>query len=434
MADPFKAYDIRGIYPSELNEELAYKIGRAFVVFANSKTVIVGRDMRIGSVELKEALVNGLTDQGADVIDIGLCSSPMLYYANAEIQGDAIMVTASHNPPEYNGFKMDLNSGEMISGDEIEKLVEESDFPEAEKGKTEERNMLEEYTQFILGFAKDIKPLKVVIDAGNGMASYTLPKVLEQLPIEAITMFFELDGRFPNHASNPLLEETHRAIIEKIKETNADFGVMIDGDADRVMFFDEKGQFVRSDLITALLGEQCAEEKPGCTIVYDLVSTKSVKELVESKGGKVIKSKVGTRFIKDAMKENNAVFAGEQSGHYYYKNNFWQDSAVITFILILNMLSKTDKKLSEVVEPLTKYYKGNEINFEVSDKEGVMEKVASHYPDREADRSDGVTLDFGDWWFNLRPSNTEPLLRLTIEADTKEIFDSKLEELKNLIG
>lgn len=434
----FKAYDVRGVYPSELDENKAYKIGRAFVEFLKCKKVIIGRDMRVSSPSLHDSVIKGITESGADVIDIGLCSSPMMNFASATIEADgAMMITASHNPKEYNGFKFFRDHAIPISEvsglKDIKSLADEAKFSDAEKkGTIEKIDIMEDYVKHVKNFADEIKGLKIVVDSGNGMSGLTAPKVLEGFDIEMVHMYPELDGSFPNHECNPMKEKNTADLQKKVIDENADLGIALDGDADRVVFIDENGERISSDLITALIAIQFLK-KGKQKILYDLRSSKSVKETIEENGGEAIMCRVGHSFIKAQLREEVAVFAGELSGHYYFKDNFFTDSGVIAMMMILNLLNSEKKKLSELVNPLRKYYSTGEINMEVNDKDKALEKAKEKYSDGKVFELDGVSVEYNNWWFNLRKSNTEPVIRLNLEADTKELMESKKKEVLDII-
>ncbi len=436
----FKTYDVRGTYPDQINEEIAKKIGEAYIVFSKAKTVVVGRDMRISSEGLAKNLIEGLTRQGAKVIDIGLISTPVIYYAVNALHADgAIMVTASHNPKEYNGFKFTREEGIPISSEtglkEIKKIVEGEELPEAKtKGSIETKEMTEDYINFLLSKSDPIKRMKIVVDAGNGMGGKTLPVLFRKLNLEIIPLYFELDGSFPHHEANPLKPENLVDLQNKVKETNADLGVAFDGDADRVGFVTGKGEIISGDMITALLAEEMLKEHPGAKILYDLRSSWATKEAIEQAGGIPIMSKVGHALIKAHMRKEEAVFAGELSSHYYFQDFFYCDSGVYALIKILELITDSGKTLEELIKPLQKYFSSGEMNFETKDKEKVMEAFKEKY--KEAPKIfflDGVSVEYPDWWFNVRPSGTEPLLRLKIEAKTKELLEEKKKELVEII-
>ncbi len=438
----FRAYDVRGLYPSELNEELAYKIGRAFVSFVKVKSVVVSMDMRVSSESLKKELIRGITDQGADVIEIeGLCSTPKHYFAAWFLKApSSIMVTASHNPGQYNGFKFTREKAIAISGDtgikDIERLVIGNDFKEpSRKGKVVSKDVTSDYKKHLLKFMpKKIKPMKIVIDAGNGTGGKELELVLDDFKeLKLVKMYFEPDGTFPNHESNPLLEENTVDIRKRVVKEKADIGIAPDGDADRVFFFDEKGNAVSGDLITALIGESLLEKNPGGKIVYDLRSSWVTAEYIMEAGGKPIMYRVGHAFIKDKMRKEDAILGGEVSCHFYLKDNFNTDSGIIASLIMIGIMSKKGKKMSEIIKPLKKYYASGEINSSVKDKDGKMKELAAIYKKGKVSWMDGVRVDFDDWWFNVRPSNTEPLLRLNLEAKSKKLMEEKRDEVLGII-
>jgi phosphomannomutase len=436
MAGIFKAYDIRGIYPGQLNEEMAEKIGRAFVDFLGAKKVVVGRDMRPHSKPLFEALAKGMTEQGADVIDLGLCSTPMSYHANGKLGADgSIIITASHNPAEWNGFKLCRKDAVPLSGAtgiaDVEKLVAEENWKKADrKGTISSYDIAEEYGKFLRSHAKIDRKLKIVVDYANAMGSAEI-KYIEDF-FDIIPLYKELDGTFPNHEANPLKFDTLDAIRAKVKETGADFGAAFDGDADRCGFIDDKGEIIPMDLFTALIAQDILSEGPA-TILYDLRSSWAVKECIEENGGKPIMSRVGHAFIKAQMREYDAVFAGELSGHYYFKENYTAESQGLALIKLTNLVCKTGKKVSELVDPLRKYYASGEINSTVDDVNSVLEKLKAKYSDGNLFELDGTSVEYDNWWFNVRASNTEPLLRLNLEAKDKATMEAKRDEVLKII-
>ena len=446
----FKAYDIRGLVPSELDTDLARKIGHAFATFLDAKRLVLGQDMRTHSPELADAVSEGMRDAGADVIRLGLASTPMTYYAIGSLDCDGgLCVTASHNPGEYNGMKLCREDAKPISGDtgiqDIERMCA-GDYPGATSttgacGAEEEVNLLADYTKHVAGFANIARPIKVAADCANGMASHTLRGILEHLPnVKAELMFAELDGTFPNHEANPLKEENLDPLRELVLSTGAEVGVSFDGDADRCCFVDGAGRTVSADLMTALLAPGFAARGPGTPIVYDLRSSWAVKEEIARAGGRPIRDRVGHSFIKATMRENGAVFGGELSGHFYFGDNFTTDSGVIAMVSVLSLLSGTDRPLAELVEGLRRYHATGEINFRVPDKDAAIAQLKSTYADGHQDELDGITVEFGElkdelwWWFNVRASNTEPLLRLNLEAATAEVRDQRRAELISLLG
>ncbi len=431
----FKAYDIRGLYPEELNEELAEKIGLAAGNFFGGKTIVVGRDMRRSGPALAEALIRGLTRAGKDVVDIGSVTTPMVTFAVARYGYDAgLMVTASHNPAKYNGIKLTAKGAEPVSYDtginQIEEMVASGNLPEAPtKGSVTSRDILADYIEHLLTAARDIRGLKVVIDAGNGMAGMLMPPLFEKLDCELVPLYFELDGTFPHHEANPLKPENIVDLQKKVVEVGADVGVAFDGDGDRVAFVDEHGEAISCDLITALIAREVLKDDPGAHIIYDLRSSWVVREEIEAAGGKPVISRVGHSFIKRMMRQKDAAFGGELSGHYYFRENFYCDSGAFALLKVLSLLSTAGKPLSELVRPLKRYYASGEINSEVEDKDAKIEELARLYAAGEAHRLDGLTVEFRDWWFNVRPSNTEPVLRLVVEAKSRERMETMRDQL-----
>ncbi|MFW6151405.1 MAG: phosphomannomutase/phosphoglucomutase [Verrucomicrobiota bacterium] len=437
MAEIFKAYDIRGIYGEELTTGLAEKIGKAFATFLNPDTVVVGRDMREHSEPLFKALAKGLTTQGVDVIDIGVCSTPMCYFATGKLRASgSIMITASHNPGEYNGFKLCRENAIPISGDtgikDIQRIVESGCFSKApdRRGSVSKHDPMPEYKKLVADYADLKQPPKVVADMANAMGVIEA-RTLEQL-LQMDKLFDELDGAFPNHEANPLKLETLQPLQKKVKEGGYAFGIAFDGDADRAGFVDENGEIVPMDLVTALIAQDLLEKKKGI-VLYDLRSSWSVKEAIAEKGGIPRMCRVGHAFIKRQMREHNAIFAGELSGHYYFKDNYYAESSALAAISIANILSKTGKSLSEAVKPLRKYWSSGEINSTVKDARAVLETLKKQYSDGNLETMDGIRIEFSDWWFNVRPSNTEPLVRLNLEAKTKDVMEEKREEVLSLI-
>ncbi|MEA2013146.1 MAG: phosphomannomutase/phosphoglucomutase [Verrucomicrobiota bacterium] len=432
----FKAYDIRGIYGTELTEDIAEKIGRALTVFLDTKKIVIGYDMRPHSKPLFDAMSHGITDQGVDVIDLGMCSTPMTYFGNGFLGADAsVIITASHNPAEYNGMKLCREQAIPISGatgiKDIEKLVLENNFPASDKkGTVEKHDISEEYKKHLRSFIKFSKKPKIVVDYANSMGLKEIEGLTDLFDITP--MYDEYDGTFPNHEANPLKLDTLDAIRAKVLEVGADFGVAYDGDADRSGFIDDNGEIIPMDMTTAIIAQDILQSGPA-TILYDLRSSWAVRECIEDAGGKAIMSRVGHAFIKAQMRENDAVFAGELSGHYYFKENYTAESQGLALIMIANVLEKSGKKLSEIVAPLKKYFSSGEVNSEVEDKEGVIAELKKNYADGKLFELDGVSVEFDDWWFNVRPSNTEPYLRLIVEAKTKQKMEEKLSELLSYI-
>ena len=437
MGSIFKAYDIRGIYGEQLTDELAYKIGRAFATYLNCKEVVVGRDMRPHSQALFDALARGLVEQGAVVTDLGLCSTPMCYYANGLRGADAgIMITASHNPGEYNGFKMCREQAIPISGatgiKEIEQIVLNASFdpPAAVPGRIDTYNIVQEYVEHFREFAEFARPVKVAIDYANGMGIYEGKALQDVMQIDPL--FDELDGTFPNHEANPLHAETFAPLQQKIRAGSYDFGIYFDGDADRAGFTDENGEIVSNDMITALIAEAILEKEKG-TIFFDLRSSWAVKEVIEESGGVAKRSRVGHAFIKEQMREANALFAGELSGHYYFRENYFTESAALAALFIGNLVSQKGQPLSALVKPILRYHASGEINSEVADVEEVFKRLREKYADGHMFELDGLSIEFDDWWFNVRSSNTEPLVRLNLEAGTREDMEQRRDDVLALI-
>lgn len=448
MAGIFKAYDVRGLYGSQLDEDIARKIGLAYrhVLdeddLAAGNKVVVSHDMRDSSQPLVKALIDGLRSSGLDVVDIGLATTPMNYFAVGHLgTAGGLQVTASHNPAAYNGIKFSKRDARPVSGDHgiplIEKIATGDTQEEAEtQGGYEQVSIEEEYAKFLLGFLnkpEDGKTLKVVVDAANGMGT-VYKDLLEKSGIELIPLYFELDGNFPNHEANPLKVENLVDLQKAVKEHGADLGVSFDGDADRSAFVDEQGNVVGNDLTTALIGAELLEREPGSHIVYDLRSSRAVAEFIKESGGVPVRERVGHSFIKATLRENGGIFGGELAGHYYFRDTYTADNALLAVFLTFNLLWKTGKPFSELVEPLRRYSKSEETNFKVEDKQGKIDALAEKYSDGEIDYLDGITVQYDDWWFNVRPSNTEPYLRLVAEASTPEQLDAKMSELIGMIG
>ncbi|MBQ8756571.1 MAG: phosphomannomutase/phosphoglucomutase [Lentisphaeria bacterium] len=436
MSGIFKAYDIRGIYPNEINADIAEAIGRAYIEFTGAKKVVVGRDMRPHSQPLFEGLAKGMMAQGADVIDLGLSSTPQSYFANGTLKADgSVIITASHNPGEWNGFKLCIANAVPISGAtgimDIQKIVEEKSWKKCDKpGTMSTYDIKPEYAAFLRSFAKMDRKLKVVVDYANSMGLYEIAGITDLFDI--VPMYDELDGTFPNHEANPLHLSTLDAIRAKVKEVGADFGAAFDGDADRCGFIDNEGEIIPMDLFTALIAQDILSNGPA-TILYDLRSSRAVKECIEENGGKAIQSRVGHAFIKAQMRENDAVFAGELSGHYYFKQNFTAESQGLAMIMLSNLICKKNQKVAELVKPLRKYFASGEINSRVADVKPILAAIKARYNDGNMYELDGISSEYSNWWFNVRSSNTEPLLRLIVEADTRELMEEKRDELLKII-
>jgi phosphomannomutase len=447
MAGIFKAYDVRGVYPTEIDEERARQIGLAFQHVLDEEdrrrgnTVVVSRDMRSHSPGLATALIEGLTAAGLDVLDIGLATTPMNYFAVGHTQAaGGVQVTASHNPAKYNGFKFSRHEARPVSGDHgialMEAKVAAGDLPKADRPGTVRRGeIFDDYRRHVLSFlhTDGARRLKVVVDAANGMSVLYKP-ILESMGIDLVPLYFELDGTFPNHEANPLKEENLHDLMRKVKETGADLGVSFDGDADRSAFVDENGQPVGSDLMTALIGGELLEREPGRAVLYDLRSSRAVHEYIEEKGGIAVRERVGHSFMKATLRKRDGLFGGELAGHYYFRSHYFADCAVLAVVEILNLLRKTGKPLSALVEPLLRYAKSPEINFVVEDKQGKIEELARRYSDAEIDYLDGITFRYPSWWANVRPSNTEPYLRLVMEANSTGELELRKHELFDILG
>jgi phosphomannomutase len=447
VLDPkvFKAYDVRGIYPSEIDEEGARAVGRAFVEQFEPKRIAVGRDMRVSSPSMAKAAIEGAAGAGADVVDIGLVGTEMLYAAVGHLELDGgIQVTASHNPKEYTGMKVVRRGAMPVGGDSG--LLDIRDRALASSGSNEEQSLghvsqedvFPAYVDKVLSFVDvdEIERRRVVIDAANGMAGVMLPPVLERIPIDAVPYFFEPDGTFPNHAPNPLLPENRELVIGKVLEDKAELGAAFDGDADRCFFIDDTGEFVPGDFVTALLAESMLEKNPGAKIIYDVRASWAVPETIERAGGIPLINRVGHAFIKQRMREEDAVFAGEVSGHYYFRDFYQADSGVIPFLLMLELLSKRGRPLSELLRPFReRYFLTGEINVPVKDVAVKLQEVKERFGrEGKVSHLDGISIEAEDWHMNVRPSNTEPLLRLNLEALTPELMERKRDEVLALIG
>jgi phosphomannomutase len=426
----FKAYDIRGKVPSELDPPLARRIGNAFARLLKAKHLVVGRDMRTHSPAIAEAVIDGIRDAGCDVTSIGLSSTPMAYYAIGSIDCDGgLNVTASHNPGEYNGMKLSGRGATPISAAtgilEIERMCREEPAKAAVRGNVRDQDVLAGYHAHVARFASLKKPVAVAIDAANGMAGHTLPGILARIPqIRPTAILMDPDGTFPNHEANPLKEENLDAVREVVLGSKSAIGVSFDGDADRAGFVDEKGRTVSNDLMTAMLAREVLATHPGVPIVYDLRSSWVVKEEIRKAGGVPVRDRVGHSFMKATMRARGAVFGGELSGHYYFAENFTCDSGEIAMLSALNLLEHDGRPLSQIADALRRYHSTGEVNFEVADKDGAIAQLKKRYADGKQDELDGITVEYGDlgdpqwWWFNVRPSNTEPLLRLNLEASS----------------
>jgi len=439
----FKAYDVRGIYGQDLNDEIAYRIGRAAALYLQVPEIAVGRDMRLSSPQLAAAIIQGITDQGVNAIDLGMTTTDELYFAVGKFNYAAgVMITASHNPGKYNGMKFCRAQAFPISLEsglaDIRDLAIRGEFPEpSNKGQVIQRDVTEEYISHALSFidVSKIKPLKVVIDAGNGMAGLVMPRVFKHLPCTLIPLYFELDGNFPNHPASPIEPENMEDLQKKVRETGADLGAAFDGDADRMFPVDEHGDVVDGSMVTAIVSQSLLRKQPGSTILYNLIVSKSVPELVQKMGANAVRTRVGHSYIKAEMRRLNAIFGGEHSGHFYFRDNWFADSGLIALLITLELVSIEGKPLSELLKPLDKGVRSGEINSTVNDVQGKLQALEEHFGKQaqSVDHLDGITLDFGDWWFNVRPSNTEPLLRLNVEANSRELMEQKRDEVLEFI-
>ncbi len=438
----FKAYDIRGIYPIEINEDTVYNIGRAIVDYLKPKKIVIGRDIRNSSASLKDFLIKAFVDAGVEVIDIGIATTPMIYYASGKLEVDAgVVITASHNPAEYNGLKLCLKGaipiGEGSGMEEIKNLAIEGNFEESlSKGKFSEKpEFKKEYKEYIANFFKTgLGKKKIVIDFANAMGIEE-KDILENFSdeIEIKYLYDNFDGSFPNHEANPLKTETLKNLQEKVLEEKADLGIAYDGDADRVGFVDEKGEIVPMDYVTALISKEILKKNPGGSILIDLRSSNAVQEVIQEAGGVVAHCRVGHSLIKAQMRKEGAIFAGELSGHYFFEENFKAEMTVLAVIMILNLLNETGKTMSELTVDLKRYFHSGEINSEVKDSQEVFRKLKEKYSTGKLNELDGVRIDFDDWWFNVRASNTEPKIRLNLEARTRELMEEKRDEVLGII-
>jgi phosphomannomutase len=444
--DIFKAYDVRGVYPGEVNEDAARAIGAAFVVYLKAKRIAVGRDMRLSSPALAAAFIDGATAQGADVVDYGMIATDMLYFAVASDGHDGgVQITASHNPKQYNGMKMVRREAFPLSGDEgisdIRDMIGQDRLPAPaeRRGSVTTKDALEAYTAHVMKFIDPsiIKPFNVVLDAGSGMGGLVAPKLFERLPCRTTRLCFDIDGRFPNHEANPLIEENRRDIVEAVVAQKADVGIAWDGDADRCFFIDGTGGFVSGDFVTALLAEAFLLKHPGASIIYDLRASYAVRDAVAKHGGTSYMNRVGHAFFKARMRETNAIFGGEVTGHYYFRDNFYADNGFIPALLMLELMSKKGQSLHELLQPLArKYFISGEINTKLASMDLVpakLDQIAAKYSDGHQYTLDGLSVEYADWHFNVRPSNTEPLLRLNLEATTPEMMAAKRDEVVALI-
>jgi len=439
----FKAYDIRGVVPDEIDPGMVEAVGAAFVRVTGASSVVTAHDMRPSSEPLVEAFARGATSQGADVVEAGLGSTDMLYYASGALDMPGAMFTASHNPAKYNGIKLCRAGAKPIGQDtglrEIRELVE-SGVPDGNgaTGRISRRDLLKGYAEYLKSLVdlSGIRPLKVAVDAGNGMGGRTVPSVFEGLPIDLVPMYFELDGTFPNHEANPINPENVRDLQAKVRETGADIGLAFDGDADRCFVVDERGEIVSPSAITALVAVRELAKYPGAAIVHNLITSKAVPEIIAEHGGRPVRTRVGHSFIKQTMAESGAVFGGEHSAHFYFRDFWFADSGMLAAMHVLAALGEQDRSLSELLAEYTRYVASGEINSEVSDQAGAAARVREAFAGRDGvtiDELDGLTVGTDDWWFNLRPSNTEPVLRLNVEAGDERTMAAVRDEVLAIV-
>ena len=433
----FKANDIRGIYPTDLDERVAYQVGRAFVTLIGCNKVIVGRDMRLSGPSLQKELLRGLTEQGADVLDIGMVSTDQYYFVCGRLGLPGLMVTASHNPKAYNGFKMVKKMPYLLSGDQgiqdIRRLVESEDFPPpAKQGRVTFQDFSQAFVEKMLSLIEidALRPLKVVVDTGNGMVGPILQQIYQRLPVELVGLYLEPDGNLPNHGLDPLQPENRRELQQRVVQERADIGFAFDGDGDRFFAIDDRGQFVPGDFMTAILGRYLLEKSPGAKIIYDVRASWAVPTLIRAAGGTPLMERVGHTFIKRRMAEEGALFAGEVTGHYYFRDFFSADSGMLPSLVVMELLARRKARLSELLQPLEeKYFISGEINSTVADPSGRMRALVETYTDAEQYSLDGISILYPTWHFNVRPSNTEPLLRLNLEAMTRSEMESRRDEV-----
>ena len=439
----FKAYDVRGLYPSELDEDGARAIGRAYVEHFAPKEIAVGRDMRLSSPTMHESFVRGASEAGADVVDIGMVGTEMLYYAVGELGLDGgATITASHNPKDYTGAKIVRRGALPVGGDSglldiRDRALATQDMSGGKTpGRVEKRDVYPGFVDKVMSFIdpRAVRPLRVVIDGANGMAGSMLPPILERLPVQAVRHFFEPDGSFPNHEPNPLLEENRRFIVSEVTKERADLGIAFDGDADRCFFVDDTGEFVPGDFVTALLAESILEKEGGGRVIYDVRASRAVPQTIERAGGEALMNRVGHAYIKHRMREEGAVFGGEVSAHYYFRDFSQADSGVVPFLLLLELISKSGRKLSEILAPYReRFFLTGEINTPVADVAEKLRELEERFADGTITSLDGISVDYDDWHFNVRPSNTEPLLRLNLEAFSEEEMERRRDEVLDLI-
>ncbi|MSR37215.1 MAG: phosphomannomutase/phosphoglucomutase [Planctomycetes bacterium] len=437
----FKAYDIRGTYPDQIDERMARKIGAAMVKFLNAKRLVVGRDMRTMAPSVQDAVIDGILSQGCDVVDIGLASTPMTYYAIGKIPCDGgLVVTASHNPKQYIGFKLCRQEARPMSGEtgikDIERMALSSDQPLAARaGKRDQVDVMREFVDHIANFAHGIKPMTIVVDYANGMGANEAPAIFAKIKgLKVVSLYEQLDGTFPNHEANPLKESNLDDLRAAVKQHKAALGLAFDGDADRCAFVDEDGRTVHADLITVMLARGMLKRHPGKGIIYDLRSSRVLAEEILKLGGRPVRERVGHSFMKETMRREDCIGGGELSGHFYFAENYYTDCGVLAAIMVLNQLSFEGRSLKQAADPLRKYFGTGEVNFKVADKDKLMQQVRAKYSDGKIDFLDGVTVTYPTWWVNVRPSNTEPFLRMCLEADTQKLMEQKRDELFAILG
>jgi phosphomannomutase len=441
----FKAYDVRAVYPTQINGEIARRVGRAFVDYlgGGEKRIAVGRDVRLSSPEIAGGFIEGARSEGAEVTDIGVVGTDIMYFyvASQDLDGGAI-ITASHNPKEWNGIKMVRRGALALSGDagikEIREAIAAGRFADAgpRQGALVQKTIAGEYADHCLSFidVAHVPAIKVVLDTGNGMGAIGADAIFRRLPVEAVKMYFDLDGTFPNHPPDPLEEANRREIMERVVAEKAALGIAWDGDADRCFFIDDTGAFVPGDFVTALVAEAFCSKERGAKIVYDVRASRAVRDRVGALGGSAVMNRVGHAFIKKRMRDENAAFGGEVSGHYYFRDNWYADNGMIPALLVLEMLGRAGKRFSELLAPLrAKYHISGEINSRVADVETALRRIEERYGDARITKMDGVSVDYDDWHFNVRPSNTEPLLRLNLEAFTRSDMERRRDEVLELI-
>ncbi len=443
LARIFKAYDIRGVYPEQFDESAAYRIGRAFASWARADRIVLGRDCRLSSPAMSEAFASGVTGVGVGIEDMGLATTDMVYFASGRLSLPGAMFTASHNPPEYNGLKLCLSGARPVGVEsglgEVRALAERESPPGAgavpTRGLVIPREMRDDYIEHLLSFVDlgQFLPFTVVADAANGMAGLVVPELFQRLPGKLVPLYMDLDGTFPNHPADPIDPKNQEDVKRAVLEHGADLGLAFDGDADRVFLVDEHARGVGGSLVTALVAIGMLERQPGAIILHNLICSRVVPEVIREHGGKPVKTRVGHSFIKKVMAETGAVFGGEHSGHYYFRAHFNADSGLVASMVVMDQMSKAGKPLSEMLAPLRRYADSGEINSRVEDKEAVIERIAQAYGEGRQDRMDGLTVEYDDWWFNVRPSNTEPLLRLNVEAATQDLLKEKTAEVLALI-